>query len=128
MLLTIIVSILGGSIAASSYIAEKSESAKDLIDKLMPYQVWIGAVLLFFSIKNLFRFLNHFNTITLLFAVAQFVVGFLLAYGLLVEYIFSKSDESKAKGQNIRTKLAQYQIPAGIGLIALGVLRLLSII
>ncbi len=123
-MITGIISILGGIIAASSYIVSKKEDAQELINKLTPYQGWIGIVLLFWSIKNVFRLLNYFNSITLLFVAAQFIVGFLLAFNLLSEYLFSKSDEAKEKGQSLKIKLIKYQVPAGIGLIVLGVMRL----
>jgi hypothetical protein len=125
-MLTGIISILGGVIAASSYIVSKKANAKELIDKLIPYQGWIGVVLLFWSIKNVLRLLNYFNGYTLLFAVAQFIVGFLLAYGLLSQYLFKNSEEAIEKGQQLRVKLIQYQVPAGVGLIILGVLRLIQ--
>ena len=125
MFLTGIISILGGVIAASSYIVSKKADAKELIDKLVPYQGWIGVVLLFWSIKNTFRLFKYFNSITLLFVVAQFIVGFLLAYSLLSQYLFKNSEEAIEKGQQLRSKLVQYQVPAGIGLIILGILRLI---
>ena len=127
-MLTAIISILGGVIAASSYIVSKKANAKELIDKLVPYQGWIGVVLLFWSIKNVFFLLNYFSSTVLLFAVAQFIVGFLLAYGLLSQYLFKNSEEAIEKGQKLRAKLVQYQVPAGVGLIVLGILRLFQFI
>lgn len=120
-----IISILGGVIAASSYIVSKKADAKELIDKLVPYQGWIGVILLIWSINNLFRLFGNFRGITLLFVVAQFIVGFLLAYSLLSQYLFKNSEEAIEKGQQLRAKLVQYQVPAGIGLIILGFLRLI---
>ena len=124
-MITGIVSILGGVIAASSYIVSKKPNAKDLIDKIVPYQGWIGVILLIWSIKNLLRLFRSFQGDTLLFAVAQFIVGFLLAYSLLSQYLFKNSQEAIEKGQELRAKLIQYQVPAGIGLIVLGFLRLI---
>ena len=127
-MLTGIISILGGLIAASSYIVSKRADAKEYIDKLVPYQGWIGVVLLLWSLKNLLRLFRYFNTMTLLFGAIQFIVGFLLAYSLLTQYLFKNSEEAKEKGQQLRAKLLQYQVPAGIGLIVLGVLRLLNML
>lgn len=123
-MLTAIISILGGLIAASSYIVSKKADAKELIDKLVPYQGWIGIVLLFWSIKNALALFRYFSFNGIIITVVQFIVGFLLAYSLLSQYLFSKSDEAKEKGQELRAKLVQYQVPAGIGLIILGILRL----
>ena len=124
MIITAIISILGGAIAASSYIVSKKADAKELLDKLVPYQGWIGVVLLFWSIKNALGLFRYFSINGTIITVVQFIVGFLLAYSLLSQYLFSKSDEAKEKGQQLRLKLAQYQVPAGIALIVLGVLRL----
>jgi len=123
-MLTVIISILGGLIAASSYIVSKKADTKELIDKLVPYQGWIGVVLLFWSIKNALALFRYFSFNGIIITVVQFIVGFLLAYSLLSQYLFSKSDEAKEKGQELRAKLIQYQVPAGIGLIILGILRL----
>ena len=127
-MLTGIISILGGLIAASSYIVSKRADAKEYIDKLVPYQGWIGVVLLLWSLKNLLRLFSYFNTMTLLFGAIQFIVGFLLAYSLLTQYLFKNSEDALEKGQALRSKLQQYQIPAGIGLIVLGVLRLFNML
>lgn len=124
-MITAIISIFGGVIAASSYIVSKRADAKELIDKLIPYQEWIGVILLFWSIKNTIGILKFFSGIQLLFAIAQFIVGFLLAYGLLSKYVFKNSKEALKKGRQLRTKLIQYQAPAGVGLIILGILRLI---
>ena len=123
-----IISILGGVIAASSYIVSKKPNAKELIDKIVPYQGWIGVILLFWSIKNILKLFRSFEGNTLLFAVAQFIVGFLLAYSLLSQYLFKNSQDAIEKGQELRAKLVQYQIPSGIGLIILGILRLIHFI
>ncbi len=123
-MLTAIVSILGGIIASSSYIVSKKSDAKELIDKLVPYQGWIGVILLIWSIKNALMLFRYFSFNGIIITVVQFIVGFLLAYALLSQYLFSKSDEAKEKGQELRAKLVQYQVPAGIGLIILGILRL----
>ena len=123
-MLTAIISILGGLIASSSYIASKKPDAKELIDKLVPYQGIIGVVLLIWSIKNVFILFRYFSFNGIIITVVQFIVGFLLAYALLSQYLFSKSEEAKEKGQELRAKLVQYQVPAGIGLIVLGVLRI----
>ena len=126
-LLTPIISILGGIMASSSFIVSKKADAKELLDKLVPYQGWIGVVLLIWSIRNLLFLFRYFSLNLVVITVVQFIVGFLLAYALLSQYLFSKNDEAKEKGQELRTKLAKYQVPAGIVLIVLGFLRLFHI-
>ena len=43
-MLSAIIAILGGILAASSLIIAKKPNAKELIDKLTPYQGWIGLI------------------------------------------------------------------------------------
>lgn len=118
---------VGGIIASASFIISKKADAKELIDKIIPYQGIIGSILLFWSIKGLFKILNHFNFNLILLTTVQFVVGFLLSYALLSQFLFSKNEEAKEKGQRLRNKLIQYQVPAGIVLLILGILSLLKI-
>lgn len=123
-MISAIISILGGIIASASFIVSKKEDARELIDKLVPYQGFIGLVLLFWSIRNVFFILHHFSVALILLTAVQFIVGFLLSYSLLSQYLFSKSEEAKEKGQELRAKLVQYQVPAGIILIVLGIFSL----
>ena len=121
-MLSAIIAIIGGIIAASSLIVAKKPNAQELIDKLTPYQGWIGIILLIWSIQGLLGSLRHFSIIGIATSGVMFVVGFLLGYGLISKYLLEKNDEAKAKGQALRMKLAKYQVPAGIILIVLGVL------
>ena len=123
-MISTIISLLAGVLAASSAIIAKKPNAKDLIDKFVPYQGWIGVVLLIWSVKSVLLLLKNFNLTLLFMAILQFVVGFLLAYGLISKYLLENNDEAKEKGQALRAKLIQYQVPAGIVLIVITVLRL----
>ncbi|MEE9348412.1 MAG: hypothetical protein V3U80_00025 [Flavobacteriaceae bacterium] len=125
--LTALVSIVGGIIAAAAFIVSKKPDAKEYIDKIAPYQGIIGIVLLIWSVRNGLSFFSHFSLNGLIISGLQFVVGFLLAYSLLSQYLFSKSDEAKEKGQLVRQKLVQYQVPAGLALIVAGALRLFGL-
>ncbi len=130
-MLNSIIFILGGLIASSSIIIAKKPNAQELLDKLTPYQGWIGVVLTFwgvFGLINAFLSIGSISTgwwITLVASAACFVVGFILAYALISKYLLEKNDTAKVKGQVLRTKLMKYQIPAGIVLIILGVLNII---
>nr|MBS9767219.1 hypothetical protein [Flavobacteriaceae bacterium] len=58
-------------------------------------------------------------------SVVEFVVGFLLAYGLISKYLLEKNETAKEKGAELRQKLVKYQVPAGIILIVLGVISII---
>ena len=127
-MLSAIIAIIGGIIAASSFIIAKKPDAKELIDKLTPYQGWIGVILTFFGVWGIINSLGHFSILGIATAAITFIVGFLLGYGLISKYLLEKNEDAKAKGQELRMKLVKYQVPAGLSLIVLGVLTLLQIL
>lgn len=124
-MLSAIIAIIGGLIAASSLLVAKKPNAQELIDKLTPYQGWIGVVLLIWSIRGALGLMSYFSIIFLIIIIVEFIVGFLLAYGLLSKYLLEKNETAKAKGQVLRVKLAKFQVPAGVILLLLGVYSLL---
>ncbi len=126
-MLSTIIAILGGIIAASSLIVAKKPNAQELIDKLSPYQGWIGVVLVIWSVIGILASITTFSIIGIATNAVEFVVGFLLAYGLISKYLLEKNETAKQKGQELRVKLIKYQVPAGVILIVLGVLSILKI-
>ncbi|MGG8496780.1 hypothetical protein ACQY1Q_10205 [Tenacibaculum sp. TC6] len=125
-----IIAIIGGVLAATPAIIAKKPNAKDLLDKLTPYQGWIGVVLAFWGVWGIVQSvlnLTSFNTGWLIFlgvAAVEFIVGFILGYGLISKYLLEKNEVAKEKGQILRLKLLKYQIPAGFILAVLGVLSI----
>jgi len=69
--------------------------------------------------------LSYFSIIFLIANAVMFIVGFLLAYGLLSKYLLEKNETAKEKGQQLRAKLVKFQVPAGVILFALGVYTLI---
>ncbi|WP_298781854.1 hypothetical protein [uncultured Polaribacter sp.] len=130
-MLSAIIAIVGGLIAASSLIIAKKPNAQELLDKLTPYQGWIGVVLTFWGVWGIIQsFLNigsigMYWSIGLAISAVEFIVGFLLAYSLISKYVLEKNETAKAKGQELRQKLTKYQVPAGVILIVLGVLNII---
>ena len=119
-----IVAILAGVLASSSYIVNRKPEAQELIEKLVPYQGFIGLIVLFWSIRGVLRL--DFGLVSMAVIAVQFVVGFLLSYGLLSKYALNRSPEAAERGLEVRSKLSHYQVPAGLALIVLGVLQLLG--
>ena len=130
-MLSSIIAIIGGIIAAASLIVAKKPNAQELIDKLTPYQGWIGVVLTFWGVWGIIQSVLNIGAIGLAWGIGfgvsavEFVVGFLLAYGLISKYLLEKNETAKAKGQQLRMKLSKYQVPAGVILIVLGVLSII---
>lgn len=129
-MLSAIIAILGGILASSSLIIAKKPNAKDLIDKLTPFQGWIGLVLAFWGLWGTIQLVLNLGSIGLVWIIAlgisvvEFVVGFVLGYGLISKYFLERSEAAKERGQQLRVKLIKYQVPGGIILIILGVLSI----
>lgn len=128
-----LITIAGGLLAASSLIIARKPNAKELIDKLTPYQGWIGVVMFFWGIWgtiDVIRGLGLLSVAPLLWvfacasAIADLVVGFLLGFGLITKYTMSGSPGARARGQQIRERLAGYQGAFGLLAIATGTLYL----
>ena len=129
-----LITIAGGILAASALIIARKPNAKELINKLTPYQGWIGVVMFgwgVWEIINSVRFLEVLKvapliwTFVLASGIADLVVGFLLGFGLIMKYTLGNSPTAQLRADNVRVKLATYQGTFGLVAIALGVLYIL---
>jgi len=131
IMLSAIIAILGGLIAASSLIVAKKPNAQELLDKLTPYQGWLGVILTFWGVWGIIQSILNIGLIGLYWgigvsvSIVEFIVGFLLAYGLISKYLLEKNETAKEKGQQLRAKLTKYQVSAGVILVVLGVLAII---
>lgn len=124
--------IVGGVIAASGLIIARRPDAQEWIDKITPYQGWLGLGLFGWGLYWLVGFvlpnIGALTSIPLQFAVIMTVlvsgvgIGFLLGFGLITQYVLSKNAQAEAKGRAIRQKLTMIQAPLGLVAIASGVL------
>jgi hypothetical protein len=126
-----LITIAGGILAASALIIARKPDAKALIDKLTPYQGWIGVVMFVWGIFELLAVVRGIGLLSSMplrwifwlgTGVADFVVGFLLGFGLITKWTLSKNPAAEAKGQQIRAKLAVYQGTFGLLAITMGAL------
>jgi hypothetical protein len=130
-MLSALIAIVGGILASSSLIIAKKPNAKELIDKLTPFQGWIGIILVFWGLWGAIQLVLNIGSIGLVWIIAlsicvvEFVVGFVLGYSLISKYFLERSEAAKEKGQKLRVKLVNYQVPGGIILIILGILSII---
>jgi len=125
-----IVLIVLGLLCLPALVAEKSPSAKELLDKITPAQGWIGlgAVLWgVFGTINAFLTLDQLTNYPILwttnFVGSLFIIllGFLFGYGLIQEFALKKaSDEAKAKAEEGKAKLVAKQKVLGVLSVLLG--------
>jgi hypothetical protein len=126
-----LITIAGGILAASGFIIKRMPNATSLIDKIAPYQGWIGTLMFFWGIwETLHSVLgisllgSHplYWTFWMLSGVADLLVGFLLGFGLITHYALSKNPQAMEKGQRIRSTLMGIQAPLGLLAVVMGVL------
>lgn len=128
-----LVPIAGGVLASSGFIISKKPNAKELIDKLTPYQGWIGAVMFGWGVWETISVVLNLGLLGqaplrfvfwILVALSDLLVGFLLGYGLITKYAFGKNEQAQQKGAAVRQKLVKIQAPLGLLAIVMGVLYL----
>lgn len=127
-IITVVILLAGGLLGAANLIIAKKPNAKELIEKLTPYQGWIGVVLVLWGIWDLIGVLRSLGTFSvfwlvwLVTAVTELALGFLLGYGLISKYVLGSSPQALEKGQQLRARLANYQGPLGVVAIGLAII------
>lgn len=130
-MLTPLFLIVGGILAASGFIIAKKPNAQELINKLVPFQGWLGVVLFIWGIWDVFGLISALRWLSvypiywivyLLGVVAELGIGFLLGYGLIAKYALANNEAAAKKGEETLAKLVKFQIPLGFLGIALGVI------
>jgi hypothetical protein len=124
-----LITIAGGILAASGFIIKRMPNATSLIDKLAPYQGWIGLVMFGWGVWDTLHAVLGISLLAshamiwsfwMLSSVADLLVGFLLGFGLITHYALSKNAQAMAKGQRIKSTLMSIQAPLGLLAIGMG--------
>lgn len=122
--------IVLGLLAIPSLVIAKKPEAKQLFDKVAPYQGWFGLIFAVWGVWGIISSIIHLNWLTivplwwitfLVVAVVEAVLGFILGYGLIQKYALSKNAEASKKGEELLAKLLPMQGKFGIVAIILGV-------
>jgi len=118
-----------GILAVPSLILSKKPNAKEYLDKITPYQGWIGVGFAFWGIWTIIHFISNISLIgvvpiywilLLLVGLVETALGFILGYGLIAKYVLSKNETASKKGEEVLAKLAPLQGKLGILSIILG--------
>ncbi len=119
-----------GILAAPSLILSRKPDADKILSKITPYQGWIGIIFFFWGIWGIISSLLTIWAISfvpiwwftlLIGSFMQMILGFILGYGLIAKYIFSRSEAAKEKGAAIIAKLAPVQGILGLIGIIVGI-------
>ena len=122
--------VLLSIIAVPSLILSKKPNAKELLEKIEPYQGWIGLVFCFWGVWGLIYSILNLGWLTsvpiwwvTLFAgsLVETTLGFMLGFGLMNKLFLGKNEKAKEKAIEIRSKIAPKQGKLGILGIMVGV-------
>ncbi|MDQ3367195.1 MAG: hypothetical protein M3680_17365 [Myxococcota bacterium] len=127
--------ILGGILALSAFIVTKRPDAKAMIDKLTPFQAFIGVGLLVISLIQLLDVgpINAFRILSLVPLLGITIIGACYG-GIILGFFFGMPQIAKwipgdsnaeTKATNLAKKLAPFQMIFGIIALVAGVLLLL---
>jgi hypothetical protein len=129
-LITGVVLIALGVLAASSSIVARRPDAQSYIDAIVPYQGWLGLVTCLWGVWIIFTAALHLSWLGyvpiwwLTFAASgalEFTLGLLLGFALLTKYVLSHNEEAMKRGEQVRLSLAPHQTTLGYLAIVLGI-------
>lgn len=126
--------ILLGVLAVPGLIIAKRPDAKRIIDKIAPYQGWIGAVIAIWGIVRIFTWLRLFSWLGLgvgpmigfvlytIFVFVSICLGFMLGVGVIKSFV--KNPQAQAKMDDVLARLAPKQGMLGLVAIITGLVML----
>jgi len=129
--------IILGILAAPSLLLSKKPNAKELLDKITPYQGWIGLAFCFWGIWGIIQailglsILSAFPIYWISWTICSAllaILGFILGYGMINKLLLSKNEEAKKKGEELLAKLAPIQGKLGLAGIVFGIWVVISTI
>lgn len=122
--------VLLSIIAVPSLVLSKKPNAKELLEKIEPYQGWIGLVFCFWGIWGIVTSILNIGWLTtapiwwitlLAGSIVEATLGFMLGFGLINKLFLGKNEKAKEKAAEIRSKIAPKQGKLGILGIIVGV-------
>lgn len=125
--------IILGLLAAPSLLLSKKPDAQALLDKITPYQGWIGLVFCVWGIWGIISAILSIGWLStypiywiiwLAGSALEACLGFLLGYGLIVEYVLSKNEVAAQKGAELLKKLQPLQGKLGLAAIVVGLITI----
>ncbi len=122
--------ILLSIIAVPSLVLAKKPNAKELLEKIEPYQGWIGLVFCIWGVWGIVTSILNIGWLTtapiwwvtlLAGSIVEATLGFMLGFGLINQLFLGKNEKAKEKAAEIRTKIAPKQGKLGVLGIIVGI-------
>jgi len=126
-----------GILAAPSMLLSRRPDAKEILDKITPYQGWIGLIFCILGIIGIIQAVLGLGMLTvfpirwlswLAGGVLQASLGFLLGYGMIQKNILSKNADASEKGEALLNKLRPMQGKLGLFAVIWGIWMIVSCI
>ena len=127
--------ILLSIIAVPSLLISKKPDAKELLEKVEPYQGWIGLIFCFWGAMGIITAVLNLGWLTsvpnwsVTFLAGNTIstaLGIMLGSGLINKLFLSKSDVANAKATELRDKIAPKQGKIGIVGILVGIWMIIA--
>jgi hypothetical protein len=121
--------VLLSIIAVPSLVLSKKPNAKELLEKIEPYQGWIGLVFCILGVWGIISSILNLGWLTTApiwwvtlaaGSLVQATLGFMLGSGLMNKLFMGKNPEAQEKAAQLRSKIAPKQGKLGILGIAVG--------
>jgi hypothetical protein len=129
------IALLGGILCASNLIIARLPRAKEYIDRITPYQGWLGVGMTVWGVINLKDVPAMIKgvgamPVSMIAAIAMtfllIACGFILGFGLISKYLLSKNPRAEERGEVLRAKLAPLTGTLGFVLIGCAAWLLLN--
>lgn len=124
-----VIALLGGILAVSGFVVARRPDAEDPVDRLVPYQGWIGACVFLWGVWEIVNALLGTGLLAvapvtwvfwLLCGVADLLVGFVLAFATIGAV--RPNHGASGKSDVLRDKLRKTRLPLGLFAIVMGAL------
>ncbi|PKV49896.1 hypothetical protein ATE84_1935 [Aquimarina sp. MAR_2010_214] len=125
--------ILLSIIAVPSLLLSKKPNAKELLEKIEPYQGWIGLIFCFWGVWGVISSIlgiGWLATFPIRWSVylagnaIEAILGFMLGFGMINKLVLSKNEAAKEKANQLREKLAPKQGKLGVLGLIIGALMI----
>jgi hypothetical protein len=133
-----IILIALGLLAVPSLVLAKKPNAKEIFNKVAPYQGAIGILAILLGIWDIIYALQNLDflrmgtplgvfvwVLIVAMGLVELALGFIMGYGLISKNLLAKNEVARAKGEALLARLVPLQGKIGIAAIIIGIIYLI---
>ena len=122
--------VLLSILAVPSLVLSKKPNAKELLEKIEPYQGWIGLLFCIWGVWGVISSILNIGWLTsapiwwitlLAGSIIQATLGFLLGFGTINKLVIGKNIQAQEKAAELRAKMAPLQGKLGLFGVIVGI-------